>query len=458
MEDIPLCEKRPEPPGILQALENGPPGILKVWDDGPPGTARILTGLLNRVSERLEQAGYQVRITWSIYDRDRPSWDNFQGADPSTLEVLGVLENEPRGQFVASTTGSLFGTLVLLCRFFRGKIMVIAESRRDMYRLTHQLRSRIDEPVVCITKACRITETRIEVGTEPSLDLMRADVVILARANQALQAQTRTRLGSLRRQRIYGLRLVHEQVSFRSELLVEGIIGPVLTLCGPIRKEPRTVSVLLADWRCRSLSYGQFGLDWKRHAIWQNSDRNNAIAGIAQALIAGDLVALGGHGIFPDATDEAMLVKDGCSVAILVESPEHAKEIGARLPGWRVVTGQSQSDVERPELTGSSSDHAESTSETSPEEIIITQVGASRYPMSTVDVLIRAEGLRWPLEVPHLFEGRRDGKQCRLLMIDLRDDFDEIALDATRRRIADYQRRSWEVTGGLQVLETAGGE
>jgi hypothetical protein len=68
--------------------------------------------------------------------------------------------------------------------------------------------------------------------------------------------------------------------------------------------------------------------------------------------------------------------------------------------------------------------------------------------MSTVDVLIRADGLRWPLEVPQLFEGTSDGKQCRGLMIDLRDDFDEIALDATRRRIADYQRRSWEVSGG----------
>ena len=33
-------------------------------------------------------------------------------------------------------------------------------------------------------------------------------------------------------------------------------------------------------------------------------------------------------------------------------------------------------------------------------------------------------------------------------VIDLRDDFDEISLDATRRRLADYHRRSWEVTGG----------
>ena len=63
-------------------------------------------------------------------------------------------------------------------------------------------------------------------------------------------------------------------------------------------------------------------------------------------------MALGEHGIFPDANDEAILVRDAGRVAILVESPEHATAIGARLPGWRVVTGQSESNVERPELTG----------------------------------------------------------------------------------------------------------
>ena len=108
-----------------------------------------------------------------------------------------MLEYEPRGQILASTTGSLLEALVLLCRFFPGKIMVIAESRQEMHRLTHRLRRRLNEPVVCITKGLTLSESRIEVGTVGSLDLMCADVVILARANQALQAKTRTRPGLL---------------------------------------------------------------------------------------------------------------------------------------------------------------------------------------------------------------------------------------------------------------------
>src|SRR5208337_1471835 len=87
----------------------------------------------------------------------------------------------------------------------------------------------------------------------------------------------------------------------------------------------------------------------------------------------------------------------------------------------------------------------ESTSQVRPDRMIITQVGASMYSMRALDVLIRADGLPWPLDIPHLLEGTRDGKQCQVLVIDLRDEFDKIAVDATRRRIADYQRRGWKL-------------
>ncbi|MGO9598756.1 MAG: hypothetical protein ACLP7Q_12275 [Isosphaeraceae bacterium] len=429
---------------------------VRLYDVGPLGKMRILTGLVPRVSESLGQAGYRGTINGRIYNTEEsPSWDGFQRADLGTAATLRALEIEPRGQIMVSSASAVFEGIILICRFFRGKIMVVAESRQEMYRLAHRLRRRLDEPVVCITKGFTLTESRIEVGTVGSLDLMLADVVILARANQAVLAKTREDLICLPRQRIYGLRLVPEQESSRRNLLLEGIIGPVLAHVGPIWKRPRTVAVILADWRCRSASCGQFGLEWKRHAIWRNSERNNAIAGIARAMIAGDLVALGEHGIFPDANGEAILVKHASRVAILVESPEHARAIGARLPGWHLVIGQSESSVERPQLTESSPNHAEPTSHIRPDRMIITRVGASWFPMSTLDVLIRADGLPWPMEVPDLLAGTRDGKPSQLLVIDLRDEFDEIALQATRRRIADYQRRRWEVLGGPQILERA---
>ena len=277
---------------------------VRLYDKGPSGRTRVLTGIVPRLSDRLLQAGYHVKITLQDYVNDHPPprWDAFKRADPSAVAALQVLEDVPRGQILASSRGALLEAIVLLCRFFPGKVMVVAESRGAMHRLTHLIRKRLKEPVVYIAKGITLTESRIEVGTVGSLDLMLADVVILAKANQALLKRTSEDLMYLPRQRIYGLRLISEQESHRRNLLLEGTIGPVLFHVGPLWEPPRKVLVLLADWRCRSSAYGPFGLEWKRHAIWQNSDRNEAIAEIAQALVAGDLVAIGKHGISPKPT------------------------------------------------------------------------------------------------------------------------------------------------------------
>jgi hypothetical protein len=427
---------------------------VRLYDERPYGRTRVLTGIVPRLSERLLQAGYHVKVTRQNYVNDQPPrWDAFKRADPGAVAALQVLEDEPRGQILASSRGAMLEAIILLCRFFSGKVMVVADSRREMYRITHLMRKRLKEPVLYMTKENSLSESRIEVGPVGSLDLMLADVVLLANANQALLKKTSEYLSFLSRQRIYGLRLISEQESLRRKLLLEGIIGPVLLHAGPPWKLPREVLVLLADWRCRSSAYSPFGLEWKRHAIWQNSDRNEAIAEIAQALVAGDLVALGEHGIFPHADGEAILEEHPRRVAILVESLEHAKAMVARLPGWRVVTGQSDSSSIRPEVTVDPSDHTEPMSHLCQDQTIITLVGASKFPMSSLDILIRADGLTWPLGVLGLLDRARGGKQRQLLLIDLRDDFDEVAAEATRCRIADYRRRSWEVLGGQQIRE-----
>jgi len=283
------------PRGFQTSIEDD-----SLYEEGPTGSARILTGLVPRVSASLLQAGYHVKLTGRIYGGDHPpSWDGFQRADPSMVEGLQLLEYEPRGQIVVSTPGVLLDAIVMLCRFFVGKVMIIAESREEMRRLTRSLKRRLEETVVYISRGPSLSESRIEVGTLGSLDLMASDVVILAKASQALLKKTRENLSYLPRQRVYGLQLIPDQESPRRDLLLEGIIGPELFHVGSIWKRERTVSVILADYRCRSTSFGQFGLGWKRRSIWQNPYRNDAIAGIARALGEGDLLKLGDH----DVTD-----------------------------------------------------------------------------------------------------------------------------------------------------------
>jgi len=62
--------------------------------------ADLHTTEARRGSAGLLQAGYHVKMTGWIYGiDDSPSWDCFQRSDPSTLELLELLEDEPRGRF-----------------------------------------------------------------------------------------------------------------------------------------------------------------------------------------------------------------------------------------------------------------------------------------------------------------------------------------------------------------------
>ena len=82
---------------------------------------------------------------------------------------------------------SQFEALVLLCRFFPGKIMVIAESRQEMHRLTHRLRKRLTEPVVTSREGSLSANPGLRSVQWAAWISCAADVVILARANQALR-------------------------------------------------------------------------------------------------------------------------------------------------------------------------------------------------------------------------------------------------------------------------------
>jgi hypothetical protein len=87
------------------------------------------------------------------------------------------------------------------------------------------------------------------------------------------------------------------------------------------------------------------------------------------------------------------------------------------------------------------------------DRMIITLVAATEALSIAPDVLIRADGMPWPLEVPALLRGTTGGHQHKLLLIDLCDDLDEVSAKATRSRIADYQRRGWEMPKVRQFLE-----
>jgi hypothetical protein len=113
-------------------------------------------------------------------------------------------------------------------------------------------------------------------------------------------------------------------------------------------------------------------LEAKRIMVWHNSSRNQHIAQLASAACAG-----------PDALEKLIgqLPRSLAThapplrVAVLVEVPEHARELTSLLRGWPLLSHDDLSSD--PEL---------------PDRAVITHLFASQCSHLDVDILIRADG------------------------------------------------------------------
>lgn len=187
-------------------------------------------------------------------------------------------------------------------------------------------------------------------------------------------------------------------------------------------------------------------LDWKRKAVWNNACRNDYIALLADALSRRNERQLEQLGVFLTADDLAR----SQSVAILVESVEHGRELHRRLDGWELWT-------QVPRNSGNESISSQSVDLfklRACDKVIMTLVSASRQTEIDAHILIRADGTRWPLMLDG-FPTAASASDSEVQMIDLADDLDKLSRAATQARLRDYRRLGWQI-GSLPVwLQTA---
>ncbi len=327
---VELRRFRPDGRGGLRRVTD----LEHLFDLNHHGDLTVPSGLVPRLAAVVRQAGYRVEIE----DLAEPA-----SAAP-TPDSLGGLD-DPRHGFVTSMTAARRGVIqvgfgsdklavieLLPKMFERQPIVIITKSRGESKKISRRLRATLKEPVACCTRGRSGSETRVRVGTEPSLDLSLAAVVVFADARQILHRRVRDQLLIFRRQRIYGLLDDQHGLSYRERLVLEAYLGPVLGRLSAPDEHPVDVQAVFAD-RPRSDRPDQpLGLDWKRRSIWHNADRNNTIARISTALASGDQAALWEFGVF--LNDKPDLERpDNQRVSVLVESPEHASVLGRLLPG-----------------------------------------------------------------------------------------------------------------------------
>ncbi len=133
-------------------------------------------------------------------------------------------------------------------------------------------------------------------------------------------------------------------------------------------------------------------LDRKRKTVWHNEPRNNLVAALATGFADRQIELLWGCGLLLDQETLAWPAPWPTWTAVLVESPEHGRQLQALLPAWRLVHAVGGSAaLDAPQL-GLQAAH----------RTIITLVAASEMTSFSPDVLIVPMGGDWAFDLPNL--------------------------------------------------------
>lgn len=383
-------------------------------------------GLVPFLKHHLEQLGYGVQIT------DRTFWGHLHDADktilsnpeltPEERKYLNALSDSPRGQLLLDRPSNTGRWIALFARYFRkSHILAVARNRFEQTRIAAEIARHTERPVTMNPRVAWGHHPRLLVITLKLAEWVPGDdfdIVVFADTESALSEATQTLPQRFRDATWYAFRNVEPPLHPREELRLQQVFGPVIFQPEDPNPHP-DITVLFWETCTQEAAQNMgSGLERKRSRYWWNRQWNEAILQATQFVLAQGLPErLSGH------------VNEGKapSVAIIVESTEHGRELMTRLPGWEMRT-MNDSIPCVPAVQ-----HKQ----------IATARYATTYHVSA-DVVIRADGgPDWPLGealVCHL-TGTAD-ERC---VIDVWDERDKQAVRDTESRRAAYQRAGWEI-------------
>jgi hypothetical protein len=408
--------------------------LLKRHGIDAAGIAWFYAGLVPTIEAACHRAGYPVEVVDRTPPRGRVGLDHaaVAGLTDREADLVRGMAAHRRGLIEAGRLEDRVALVAAAARAFpEARIAVTSASRSAAVAFVDRLRARLDEPVALYHKHGHVlSPVRIQVCTWASLDEPGSDIIVYADARDAMTMMYRDSLFPIDNRHVYGFVRPDRRLHPRDRLGLEALFGPVICR----ERTTAAVGVIFALVPEFAIPGSVVGLERKRRAVWRNERRNAVVAGVAAALATGDAQALGRYGL---ACDELILDEadgGGLRVAIVVESPEHGRELARRLPDWSLV------DATRPPTSGllANCDNDEDL----PRKSILTMLGARRLDQLEVDVLVRGEGSPWPLELAWFPPRAGHAGAARVLLVDF-DDGD----DAARRRLVDYEGRGWTVEG-----------
>ena len=435
----------------------------------------IPAGSVSRITALLERHGYAVEIVDLTLPRPGVTIDQSVLAklpEDEASFVRAVVENR-RSLIEVPKPVRRVAMIAAAARALPEARITIATVTRDLAQMIHKrLARRVDEPLLLLNRGGYVlSDARLRVGTHAGVDASTSDVIIFPEATDAisawyigvplkekdtdpdlflarLQARRDGEYAPVRslypdkpmevhNQHVVGFVGPGLRLGSWARLRLEAWFGPVIHRVAGLESPLAGVQVLVADTPPIFVPAHASSLERKRTTAWYNDSRNAVVVEVAAALATGRNEPLWRHGLLLDGDDLGLGAGvDPLRVAVLVESPEHGRELAMRVSGWPLRDGRRGEG--RP---------GDDDADDLPDRSIVTLLYADRLAKLDVDVLIRADGSSSPLALPG-FPPREHGRQGRpVLLVDLGDDGDVETEAATRRRLEDYQRRGWGLIG-----------
>jgi hypothetical protein len=449
----------PGMPDILQPVlraqhdafvEGGPRGFThtrkrELYFVAGQDRSQILVGFVPLITSILRQRGHEVVIEDLRPPRsgmivDEAAIGRLVKDEAAFVQTL--VQNR-RGQVIAPRLHDRVALVAAAATALpAARITVVAASRSGAQSFFDRLGLRLREKLVLFNSGGVVRcDARLKVTTWASLDEGTTDLLVFADATDVLSQRFLEAFAQLTNQHVFGFLARDDRLGARERMRLEGLLGPVVhEVFGP-DGVPARVHVLVAEVPWAPVSSAAGGLERKRRAVWHNDHRNAAIAGVASALAAGRPESLCEYGLALDNAGHVALSPDP-GIVVLVESPEHGRELARLLPGWVLLEGTGRGQEVHQAAPGGPQDVP---GDELPRRAIATQVYAHGLDSINADVLIRADGSHGPLGLRGYPPRSRAGVRYEIVLVDFGDDGDEVAVEATRRRLDDYESRGWEI-------------
>ena len=408
--------------------------------------ARLYAGHVPRVVAHLQQRGYAVQVI----DETRigaPVNAKLVGSkqlSTAARELLAAVHGKAGGQIVVTNHRQAAGAVKLLCRLYpESQTLVISKNQAENERLYRRVGPFKNRPVVCYPEL-QFKRRQIMFCPQPPLGWINQDewqqiLVVGQEAGLALNTLER----ALRsRQRLRFCIRTDGRLDSQALLRLEAAFGPVIYRVRPAKAEPEAIVDLLPaplesyaindspqTGRRRRRARQTQGQSWhrQRQHLWYSRRRNQFIAGLAQALIGKDKAMLE---TFALTDPELLLTNMKYGIRILVETPEHGRQLQRLLPAWELFDARPCAEDREVAIHYSIAHLCPA---------IVTFAQAARDGLSA-GVILRVDGTAtpwqrsWSPQSPQPFS-----------ILDLTDDFDPEATTSWRRRLTAYRLQGWTI-------------